>query len=592
MTTTTFDLQQAKLAALYDVSARLGTTLDLHELLNYVMDATIKLTGAERGLLVLFNDVTGLAETVAARHVEQDQGEDQVRGNGISRTVINRAVSLGRPILTNNAQEDERFAAQQSVVGYQLRSIMVAPLRARDRVIGAAYVDNRLLTGVFEQADLDLLMAFANQAAMAIENARLFAQTDQQLARRVQELNLFQQIDQELNRSLNLQHVLTLALDWAVGLTEADNGSIGLFETREDDDGEPYDVLRILGYAGIRNPDELPIVPLDHPIVAAVLESQEIVRSDDVTKSQAIDGTAAVVQLAVPIRREAKIIGLITLESEDETRFRPDDVAFVGRLADRAAVAIENARLYEEIHMANEAKSRFISMVTHELRVPLTSIKGYTDLIAKGLAGPVSDQQMQFLEVVSRNLGRMSTLIQDLSDLNRIESGRMKFKLEEFDLRETVEDVTDSLQERFDSRHQNLKIEMPPEPLFVYADRMRTGQVLTNLVSNANKYTPDRGRIIVRVNEDAGKAAVAVMDNGLGISEEDQERLFSQFFRSEDADVREQVGWGLGLSIVKMLVEAQGGEISVESALRRGSKFAFTLPIAPALAGMSTEALS
>ena len=242
--------------------------------------------------------------------------------------------------------------------------------------------------------------------------------------------------------------------------------------------------------------------------------------------------------------------------------------------------------------MANEAKNRFISMVTHELRVPLTSIKGYTDLIAKGLAGPISEQQGQFLSVVSRNLSRMSTLIQDLSDLNRIESGRMRFKLEEFDLRETVEDVALSLQERFDSRQQNLKVEMPQEPIIVYADKMRTGQVLTNLVSNANKYTPDNGRIIVRVNEDDGKAAVAVMDNGLGISEEDQAKLFSQFFRSEDENVREQVGWGLGLSIVKMLVEAQGGEISVESALRRGSKFAFTLPIAAIAAPNTTQALS
>ena len=491
MTNSAFDLQQAKLGALYDVSARLGTTLDLSELLNYVMDATIQLTGAERGVLVLFNDVTGLAETVAARHVDPDAREGS--GQAISRTVINRAVSSGKPILSNNAQEDERFAAQQSVVGYQLRSIMCAPLRARDRVIGAAYVDNRLLSGVFEQADLDLLMAFANQAAMAIDNARLFAQTDQQLARRVQELNLFQQIDQELNRSLNLNRVLTLALDWAVGLTEADNGSIGLFEITEDADGEEVEILRILGYAGNKKPAELPVVALDHPVVARVLASQETVRTDGVTQSQAIDGTASVVQLAVPIRRDDKIIGLITLESQDETRFHQDDITFVGRLADRASVAIENSRLYEEIQAANDAKSRFISMVTHELRIPLTSIKGYTDLIAKGLAGPISDQQVQFLGVVSRNLTRMSTLIQDLSDINRIESGRMKFKMEQFDLREAIEDVTDSLQERFDSRNQNLKIELPQSPIIVYADRMRTGQVLTNLVSNANKYTPDDG---------------------------------------------------------------------------------------------------
>ncbi|MEZ4594590.1 MAG: HAMP domain-containing sensor histidine kinase [Chloroflexota bacterium] len=139
-------------------------------------------------------------------------------------------------------------------------------------------------------------------------------------------------------------------------------------------------------------------------------------------------------------------------------------------MSDRAAVAIKNAKLYEAIQDANRAKSEFISLVAHELRVPMTSIKGYTDLMNAGLAGPLSDQQKQFLEVIRRNLTRMSSLISDLSDINHIESGRMKFDLQPLDLREVVADVTDSLRERIENRQQTLHIEIEDELPLVFAD--------------------------------------------------------------------------------------------------------------------------
>ena len=592
-------IQKERLAALYEVSSRLTTTLDLTELLNLVMDSIIQLTSAERGYLVLVDDVTGRLETAVARNVDRETIEGS--SMEISRSIVRQVATTGTPIQTDNAQEDHRFADFQSVVGYKLRSIMCAPLRARGRVIGAAYVDNRLFTNAFSDDDLELLNAFASQAAMAIDNARLFRRTDVALARRVEELTLFQEIDQELNRSLDLQRVLNLALEQAVTHTGADGGSIGLLQahhTAPDDmgvtliDAQPHappaeTVLRLLAYRGEQ--EEARTVAIDHPILKQVLEDAESVRTQPVSEVESIDGTTAAVQLVVPIRREGAVIGVISLESRQVNAFREEDAVFVERFADRAAVAIENARLYQEMERANRAKNDFISLVTHELRVPMTSIRGYTDLLLGEMVGSLNDSQTQFLQTVRRNLDRMSVLIRDLSDINRIETGRMKFEKASFDLRGVVENVVDDLREAIGSKNQTISIELPDDLPAVHADRTRIGEVLTNLLSNANKYTPEGGAITVRIESQVNHAWVAVIDNGIGISKQNQARLFSQFFRAEDQAVRQKAGWGLGLSIVKKLVEAQGGEVGFESELGEGSTFTFTVPFAQLAAEPLTE---
>ncbi len=572
--------EQARLAALYEVSSRLGASLDLAEVLNQVMDAIIQLTGAERGFLMLIEKGSGELQTMAARNMDQKTIDG--RSMQISRTVVERAIATKEGILTNNAQEDDRFAGQQSVVGYQLRSIMCAPLRARGEMLGAVYVDNRLFTSVFDNADLSLLVTFANQAAVAIDNARLFTQTDQSLSRRVEELSLFQRIDQELNKSLDLNHILNLALNWAISHTDAGGGSIGLMQT-DDETEKRY--LRLLVHRGAateqeERDDEEILVPISHPVLEQVLAGEQSIFTRPVAPEQAIDGTPAVSQLAVPIKRDGMTTGLITLESHLPYAINDEEIAFVERLADRAAVAIKNARLYEEIQFVSKAKSEFISVVTHELRLPMTAIKGYNDLLLGGMTGPLTDQQKQFLQVIRRNVNRMQDLVSDLSDINHIESGRMKFEYEPFDIRETVNEVCDNMKEVIMSKRQSLTIEALSVSADVYADPKRIGQVLTNLVSNAYKYTPEGGQITVRVQERANFAEIAVIDDGIGISEENQAKLFTQFFRAEDQAVREQTGWGLGLSIVKKMVEAQGGEIDFESELNHGSTFIFTIPLA------------
>ncbi|MCP4415906.1 MAG: GAF domain-containing sensor histidine kinase [Chloroflexi bacterium] len=575
--------QEARLAALYEVSSQLGKSLDLGEVLNQVMDSIIQLTGAERGFLMLYDATNGSLQTRAARNFDQETIESDAIN--MSHTVIERAIDKGKGILSSNAQEDDRFSGTESVVGYQLRSIMCAPLRTRNHILGAVYVDNRLFSGVFAKDDLGLLVTFANQAAIAIENARLFTQTDQALARRVEELSLFQRIDQQLNRSLELNQVLSLSLNWAIALTNAAGGSIGLFEELVSDDVDTPElvnnqILRLMVFRGEEEHSEARLVSLEHPIVRQILKERRSILTQDVSEAESVDGTPASVQLAVPIKQDDVVIGLITLETQQDIKINREDIAFVEQLSDRAAVAIKNAKLYEAIQDANKAKSDFISLVAHELRIPMTSIKGYTDLMNAGLAGPLSEQQKQFLEVIRRNLTRMTSLISDLSDINHIESGRMRFELTAFDLREVVADVSDSLRERIGNRQQTLHIEIEDDLPLVYADTTRIAQVLTNLMSNAHKYTHDGGEIVLRAWPNGRFAFVSMKDNGYGISEENQEKLFSQFFRAEDKEVREQPGWGLGLSIVRRMVEAQEGEISFESKLGEGSTFTFSIPLA------------
>lgn len=247
--------------------------------------------------------------------------------------------------------------------------------------------------------------------------------------------------------------------------------------------------------------------------------------------------------------------------------------------ASQAAIASENVRLYQAVQDANQAKTKFVSVVTHELRIPMTSIKGYTDLLRAGAVGPVNEQQASFLNVIRNNVERMSVLVSDLSDISHIETGRMRLDIKKISLPDYIDETLRNLAQKFQEKNQAVQVDIAQDLPQIQADPIRVVQVLANLVNNACKYTPDGGRISLRALAEGEMVKVEVSDTGIGISPGDQEKLFTQFFRSEDTAVREQQGWGLGLNITKRLVEAMGGEIGVQSVIDEGSTFWFTLPI-------------
>ncbi len=225
-------------------------------------------------------------------------------------------------------------------------------------------------------------------------------------------------------------------------------------------------------------------------------------------------------------------------------------------------------------------KSEFVSSVSHELRTPMTSIKGYIDLLYSGMAGPVSEEQKRFLEVVRSNADRLTLLLNDLLDISRIETGRLKLSIESVDPREVIALVMGNHQPEATKRQQVL-VNAVQEPLpLVRADPDRMTQILTNLVSNAIYYTPAEGTITIGAEVVDGAVSIHVQDTGIGIREEDQAKLFTRFFRADTPLVQARSGTGLGLAIVKSIIELHDGEIWFESTYGQGSTFSFTLPLA------------
>ena len=235
---------------------------------------------------------------------------------------------------------------------------------------------------------------------------------------------------------------------------------------------------------------------------------------------------------------------------------------------------------------AERAKSEFVSNVSHELRTPLTSIVGYTSLLANHVVGPINDQQANFLKVVQTNADRLVTLINDLLDISRIESGRLELNIQPIALETVIRDVAEMLKPQCDQKSLTLKVVIEPGLVFVLGDKNRLVQIIANLASNACRYTLAGGSITLALSQSGDTARVDVADTGIGIGPEDQAKIFQRFYRVNNAAIFETNGTGLGLPITKMLVEMHGGRMWVKSEVNHGSTFTFVLPIqaeAPAI---------
>ncbi len=228
---------------------------------------------------------------------------------------------------------------------------------------------------------------------------------------------------------------------------------------------------------------------------------------------------------------------------------------------------------------AERAKTDFVSNVSHELRTPLTAIKGYSDLLLSPAVGPLNEQQARFLQIVQSNANRLVTLINDLLDISRIESGRLELNIHPVRMETVIQEVADLLHQQCAQKNLALDVHIEPNIGPVLGDRNRLIQIVTNLVSNAHRYTPEGGRITLALSCSDGVVRVDVRDTGIGIAPEDQSKVFQRFYRVKDSTVQSVSGTGLGLPITKMLVEMHGGRLWVESELGKGSTFTFILPL-------------
>ena len=228
----------------------------------------------------------------------------------------------------------------------------------------------------------------------------------------------------------------------------------------------------------------------------------------------------------------------------------------------------------------DQMKNEFVSIVSHELRTPVTSIKGYVDLLAMGSAGAVTEAQRGYLDIIKTSADRLSEMVDELLDLSRIEAGKAQMRYQAVSLPRVLREVAVMLQKNFDERGIQLHLDILDDLPDVLADPGRLNQIVTNLLSNALKYTFE-GRVDVKARLVDDLVQVDVSDTGIGMTREDQAKLFTRFFRASTARAREISGTGLGLSITRSLIEMQGGRIWVESAVDQGSTFSFTIPTLP-----------
>jgi PAS domain S-box-containing protein len=228
-------------------------------------------------------------------------------------------------------------------------------------------------------------------------------------------------------------------------------------------------------------------------------------------------------------------------------------------------------------------KSEFVATVSHELRTPMTSIRGYVDILLMGAAGALNENQTHFLGIVKNNTERLNILVNDLLDISRIEAGRVVLSPQPLDLRDVAEDVLADMLRRSQEENKPMafSLDAAKDLPRIRGDAERVRQILGNLVDNAYHYTPENGRIIVHLHtENGGEVQVDIQDSGVGISKEDQARIFDRFYRGEDPLVLATPGTGLGLAIVRQLIEMHEGRIWLKSEGEgKGSTFSFTLPV-------------
>ncbi len=570
-----------QLKTLNEVTRQLTSTLDPERLLKNILQSAVDILNCEAGSLLMLDEHTQelVFRVVLGPVAHELEGQRMPADKG----VVGRSFQTREPQIVNDVRSSKDwFSKPDKMTGFVTRSLLVVPLIVKDNVLGVIEVVNRQDGSNFNLDDQELLTAFASQAAVAIENARLYTLTDQALAAKVEELSVLQRIDRELNTSLDVSRAMTITLEWAMRQSGADAGLVGVVLP------EGVRVVASQGYQDELSLFENDLLPAERIGLGRVIEQRRAIRSYPAAELPALFSQASS-QVLIPIQREQSVIGLLLLESRKPEVCDEEMLEFLQRLGDHAAIAIANAQLYSAVQSANVAKSEFVSFVAHELKNPMTSIKGYTELLAAKAVGPVNDAQANFLAVIRSNIDRMNTLVSDLNDLSKIEAGRLRLEFAPIHLSEVLQEVERSTRRQIEDKHQTFTINLPADLPPVWADRTRLVQILVNLVSNAHKYTEAGGKINVGAlrsknewdeNGPAEVVHVWVQDTGLGIAPEDQPKIFQKFFRSEDPKAREVPGSGLGLNITRSLVEMQGGQIWFESEYRRGTTFHFTIPVA------------
>lgn len=498
--TGSLQLRVDELEMIYRVGRTITSRLDLDQVLAEVVEAAVEVSGAEEGSILLPDEETGELYIRASRNFQ----EDFVRTFRlpVKDTHAGQVFKSGEPLLMNDVDP------QKIKTAYLVFSIIYVPLIFHDQVVGVLSVDNRVSQRGFSEENLTLLSTMADYAAIAIENAKLFSQT-------------------EVERS-KLETILTQVQDGVLVIDEND--------------------CLVLANHVVRTAFDL---------------------GDQVLTGKKYTEVFFHRSLVMMIRGDAPQQNRMEIRIDDSKYFqaRMTQIKGLGRV-----ISLHDISHLKEL---DQAKTEFVTTVSHDLRTPLTSIMGYVELIKR--VGDVNDKQMEYIQRVQTGVHNITKMINEILELGKIEN-RLDKNFEMVLLSPIIQDVVAAQQPVLEDRHQKLSVDLGQSLPAVFGDVVQLRQLVENLIGNAIKYTGRGGKITVSGEKEKEQVILRVTDTGYGIPLEDQAKIFDRFYRAKNVTSETQ-GTGLGLSITKSIVENHKGRIWVDSKVGEGSTFTVVLPI-------------
>jgi len=567
-----------ELIVLDNVAAAVTSGLDLEEIADHVITAVQQGRGFEGLRLLLIDREQGVLEPLG--HEGQTslsqprQGSLELHvGEGLAGWVAEN----GTAARVSDVAQDPRCTSGAPGAG----SALVIPLAVGDRVIGVLHATSSD-PDAFSAEDERLMTTVARQLAFAIENARLHQETEWRLA----EVSALYDLARQISTSLDVQEVLD-AIVWSLKQAVRCRAcSIALLDPVDE-------VLEIRAAAGIDDRWKRDFqLKLGEGIAGQVaLEGQPLYVSDTLELDDFIFFDRSVRSLlTVPLSMQQRVIGTLSVDSDQPHAFSEGDERLLTIAAAQAAVAIEKARLYAnleqrakhlaqayaELKEADRLKDEVVQNVSHELRTPLTFVKGYVQLLLEGNGGPLAEEQKEYLSIVAEKTDIITGLVSDimfLQQADRMPSNKTPVSLTKLAWR-ALRGCAATAEKAELTLVENLPEDISP----VTGSEGRLLQVFDNLLGNAIKFSPAGGTITVTVEDAGAMVRASVSDQGIGIPKDQQERIFERFYQVNGSARRRFSGTGLGLAIVKRIVETHGGEVWVESEQGQGSTFHFTIP--------------
>jgi signal transduction histidine kinase len=582
--------QQTATADVLKVISR--STFDLQAVLNTLVESAARLCeanmasiarqkGANYHLVATYGFSPGFKEYMESLPMEPG------RGSGTGRVLLE-----GKPVHIIDVLADPEYAMPEAPKKGGWRTMLAVPLLREGIPIGVLHL-LRTVVRPFTDKQIELIETFADQAVIAIENLRLFDEVQartQELSESLQQQTATADVLKVISRSaFDLQTVLRTLVESAAQLCDAGSATI----TRQKD-GVFYRVEACgLSPEFIEFVRDVPVVPERGSISARALFEGKIIHVADVLADP--DYTFAEAQklgdfrtiLGVPMLREGIPIGVLALTRSEVRPFTDRQIELASTFADQAAIAIENVRLFEEIQdknrqlqQASEHKSQFVASMSHELRTPLNAIIGLTEMMVKNAARFGTEKAQEPLQRVNRAGTHLLGLINQVLDLSKIEAGKLELNPQTVQLAPLINDVIGTAGQLAEQNKNRLVVDAPETLGALTVDPMRLRQILLNLLSNACKFTK-AGEVKLaarKVSNGSNFVEFAVSDTGIGMTAEQQAKLFEEFTQADATTAQRFGGTGLGLAITRKLACLMGGDVTVTSEPGKGSVFIVRLP--------------